>query len=58
MFVALQEFQNKNFKDFRINYSKEAMIGETVKLYAAFEENKITVVGKTDSISFESELYF
>lgn len=59
LFDALpQEFQNKNFKDFRINYSKEAMIGETVKLYAAFEENKITVVGKTDSISFESELYF
>lgn len=49
------------FTDFRINFSKEAMIGEVLKIYAAFEDDnkKITVVGKVgDSVSFESELYW
>ncbi len=53
------EFAEKNFTDFKINYSKEAMLGETIKIYADFSEsNKITVIGKTDAISFEAELYY
>ena len=53
------EFAEKKFTDFKINYSKEAMLGETLKIYADFSEsNKITVIGKTDASSFEAELYY
>ncbi len=53
------EYSSKTFKDFRINYSKEALLGDTMEIYAKFEENKICVIGKTvNGNSFESELFF
>lgn len=61
---ALPEgFSTSNLRDFRINYSKEAMLNDTVNILFAQNNcdngKKITMVGKTDSgSSFESELYF
>lgn len=55
------EFQKKTFTDFRINYSKEAVLGEMIKLYGTFDEDKrkITIVGKQGTeICFESELFW
>ncbi len=55
------EYRNKRFTDIKINYSKEAMLDETLRLYADFaeQEKRITVVGKTDAnTSFECELYY
>lgn len=56
-----KEYREKTFTDFRINFSKEAMLDEKLQIYADFydEENKIVVVGKiVDSVSFEAELYW
>ena len=46
--------------DFRINYSKEALYGETLELFMTKSaENRIIVVGKKqDEVSFISELSF
>lgn len=55
------EYAEKTFFDFRLNYSKEAMFGETLKLFAGFDDGakKIVVVGKTDAAtSFESEIFY
>lgn len=55
------EYAEKTFTDFKLNYSKEAVFGETLKLYASFdgEAKKILVVGKTErATSFESEIYY
>lgn len=54
------EYAQKTFKDIRLNYSKEAMLGETLKIYADFDDclKKITVIGKTSENSFEAELYY
>jgi len=55
------EYQTKQFKDFRLNYSKEAMLGEKIALKGAInqEEKKITVIGMIeDQSSFECELYW
>ncbi len=57
------EYQQKTFTDFRINFAKEAMLGDMLQMYAAFDDagRKITVVGrKVDSgeTCFESELYY
>ena len=55
------EYQKKEFTDFRINYSKEAVQNQMIELYSSFndEEKKIIIVGKQDnSICFESELYY
>lgn len=54
-----QEYQTKRFKDFRINFAKEAMLGQKVKIYGKIDdENKtITIVGRTEeAVSFEVEL--
>ena len=56
-----EEYRAKDFTDFRINFSKEAVLGETLRLFADFndEQKKITLAGKTDSgTSFESELFY
>lgn len=56
-----EEFQNKTFKEMRLNYSKEAVLGEEVSVFAAFnkDENKISVVGKlTTETCFECELFY
>lgn len=53
------EWRKKNFTDLRVNYSKEALLGDELGIYAAFGDGKITVVGKTESAtSFEAELYW
>ncbi|MCR5289337.1 MAG: acyl-[acyl-carrier-protein] thioesterase [Treponema sp.] len=57
------EYQEKQFTDFRINFAKEAMIGDMLQMYAAFDTDnkKIIVVGKkisNNEICFESELYY
>lgn len=54
------EYQSKNITDFRINYSHEAMIGDTLQLQGNFENpQKIIIAGKAPSgICFESELYY
>ncbi len=56
-----EKYSDKEFSDFRINFSKEALLGETVKIYAGFQddEKKVTVVGKTENGNcFESELFW
>ncbi len=56
-----EQYRNKNWCDFKINYSKEAFINDTMKIYAAFDDknNKVLIVGKTEKgNSFESELYY
>lgn len=61
--VLPPEYPISNLKDFRINYSKEAMLGETVHIMNAVTDTengkKLTYVGKLESgNSFEAELYF
>ena len=56
-----ESYQNKDFTDFRMNYSHEAKKGELLQLFCAFDDEakKITVVGKQlERICFESELYY
>lgn len=55
------EYQKKNFKDFRINYSKEAIAGQMLRLFGKFdtENKKITIIGKqSEETCFEAELYY
>lgn len=55
------EYREKNFTDFRINFSKEAMVDETLQIYGDIndEEKKIVVAGKNaQGVSFEAELYW
>ncbi|MDE7383863.1 MAG: acyl-[acyl-carrier-protein] thioesterase, partial [Treponemataceae bacterium] len=55
------EYQKKTFSDFKINYSKEAVLGHKIQIYGAFDDNakKITIIGKQDeNICFEAELYW
>lgn len=56
-----EEYQNRTYTDMRLNYSKEAVYGDTINLFGKIDETekKITVIGKVgDTISFESELYW
>ena len=49
------------FTDFRLNYAKEAKLGETLRVFRHIDEDarKLTVVGRTDGgTSFESELFW
>lgn len=59
--VLPKEFQMKQIKDLRLNYSKEALLDDELELKGHFdpETNKYTIQGlvNTDS-SFECELYF
>ncbi len=55
------EFQSKVFTDFKINYSREAVQGQMIELFASFseQEGKVTVVGRQeDSVCFEAELFY
>ena len=60
-----KEYEGRLPKDFRINYSKELLLGETVELLASFSEDrrKVTVIGQKQegekpTVSFESELFY
>lgn len=58
-----ETYRDKQFTDFRINFVKEAVIGDMLQMYGAFDDNthKITVVGKKISngeTAFESELFY
>ena len=55
------EYQKKDFTDLRINYSKEAMVGQEIQLYGKFldEEHKVIIIGKQqDQVCFECEVYW
>ncbi len=55
------EYVEKDFCDFRINYSKEALLGQKLSIEADIDDaaKKITVAGKgPEGNSFESELYW
>ena len=55
------EYQNKSWSDFRINYNKEAVLGEMIELYGTFcdESKKISMIGKQgQNICFEAELFY
>ena len=56
-----EEFQNKEFTDFKLNFSKETKQNQILKIYGKFntENKKITISAKQDeNICFESELYY
>lgn len=56
-----EAYRTHTFKDFRINYVKEAVLGENIMLYGSFDdaEKKAVIVGKQgEQICFESELYW
>lgn len=56
-----EEFEGKEFKDFRINFAKEAMLGQKVQIFGKIEENerKIVMAGKAEGeLSFEAELFW
>lgn len=49
------------FTDFRLNYAKEAKLGQKLSVYGNVNESekKLTIVGKTEEgTSFEAELYW
>lgn len=55
------EYQNKCYKDFKINYSKEAVLNDDISIQADLSgtDNKLVVVGRNQEEScFECELYF
>ena len=55
------EYQQKTYRDFRINYSKEAVAGQLIQLYGNFDEQnkKIIIAGKQkENTCFEAELYW
>lgn len=59
--VLPDEYRSKQFTDFKINFSQEAMLGQRIQLYISINdaEKKITVFGKQDSVlCFESELFW
>lgn len=41
-----EDLQNEDFSDIRINYSHEAVLGETLDISAAYKDNEIIVAGK------------
>ncbi len=56
-----ERFQRVAFKDFRLNYAKEAKYGQKITVYGAVDEEskKVTFIGKTEEgVSFEAELYW
>ena len=55
------EYQDKVWKDFRINFSQEAILGDKLEIWwkKDDEAKKISILGKTEKASsFEAELYF
>jgi len=56
-----ENFRNLTFKDFRLNYAKEAKIGQKLEIFGKINESekKLTIVGKTEEgTSFEAELFW
>lgn len=56
-----ESYRQIEFKDFKINYVNEAVLGENIKLYGSFDESskKAVIIGKQDEkICFESELFW
>ena len=56
-----ENLREKDFTDFRLNYAKEAKLGQKLEIFGKVneEEKRLTIVGKTEEgTSFESELYW
>ena len=56
-----EQYLKKEFTDFRINYSKEAMYGQKLQIFGHFadSEKKILIMGQTESgTSFEAEMLY
>ncbi len=55
------ELRHVQFTDFRLNYAKEAKLGQKLEVYGEVdsENKKLTLIGKTEQdVSFEAELYW
>lgn len=55
------DLRDATFTDFRLNYAKEAKLGQKVEIFGKNNkaEKKLTIIGKTEEgISFESELIY
>ncbi|MBB5225928.1 acyl-[acyl-carrier-protein] thioesterase [Treponema ruminis] len=55
------DFRTTTFTDFRLNYAKEAKLGQKLEIFGKINESekKLTIVGKTEEgVSFESELFY
>lgn len=58
-----EQYQQKEFTDMRMNYSKEAVLGDTLQILGSFDDaaKKIVVIGKkaeTAETCFECELFY
>jgi len=56
-----EEYQNMTYKDFKINYSKEALLNDEISIEADLttSENKIVIAGiNKNETCFECELYY
>ena len=56
-----EQLRKTAFTDFRLNYAKEAKLGQKLEIFGKINEaeRKLTIVGKTEEgTSFESELYW
>ena len=55
------DLRQADFTDFRLNYAKEAKLGQKLEIFGKRNEGekKLTFVGKTeDGVSFEAELFY
>lgn len=55
------ELRHADFTDFRLNYAKEAKLGQKMQVFGNIDEEskKLTLVGKTEEdISFEAEIFW
>ena len=55
------DLRQANFTDFRLNYAKEAKLGQKLEIFGKHNESekKLTIIGKTEEgVSFESELFY
>lgn len=56
-----ENLRHVTFKDFRLNYAKEAKLGQKVQVFGNIDEEtkRLFLVGKTDDgVSFEAELFW
>lgn len=57
-----ENLRHVQFTDFRLNYAKEAMLGQKITTFGCVneEDKKLTLIGKLEdgTVSFESELYW
>lgn len=59
--VIPENLRNTAFTDFRLNYAKEAKLGQKLEIFGFINEpeKKVTIIGKTEEgTSFEAELYW